>query len=208
MVKDMEIQEFTQQLASSQPVPGGGGSSALAGALGAALGQMVANLTIGKKRYAEVEEEIQKVCRELSSLQEEMLHLADRDEEVFAPLAKAYALPKNTPEEQAAKEAVMEERLLDAALVPLEVMEKAFHMLDLIEILEEKGSRMAVSDAGVSVQFVRTAVLGAAMNVYINTKSMKNREKAMELNQKADQLTAAASQKADWIYSQVLQQLR
>ena len=187
-------------LASKSPVPGGGGASAIGGALAAALGQMVANLTVGKKKYADVEETMQEVLGKLQACQADFLDLVDQDAKVFAPLAAAYALPNSTEEEK-------QERLLAASLVPLHMMEKAAEMLEFLEILAEKGSRMAVSDVGVAVQFARTALTGAIMNVYINTKSMKNREKAEELNTKANNLMKQGIRRADEIYTRVLEQL-
>lgn len=208
MVESMTIQEFLDVLSSKEPVPGGGGASALAGALGNALGQMVANLTIGKKKYAMVEDEIKELAERMKGIQGQFSALADQDAKVFAPLAKCYSLPSGTEEEKAYKAEVMEARLLDASLVPMEIMEKASEMLEIMDILADKGSRMAVSDVGVGVQFIRTALLGAVMNVYINTKSMKNREKAEEMNEKAERLIKEGTEAADRIYQKVLEQLR
>ena len=208
MVESMTIQEFLDVLSSKEPVPGGGGASALAGALGNALGQMVANLTIGKKKYALVEDEIKELAERMKGIQGQFSALADQDAKVFAPLAKCYSLPSGTEEEKAYKAEVMEARLLDASLVPMEIMEKAWEMLEIMDILADKGSRMAVSDVGVGVQFIRTALLGAVMNVYINTKSMKNREKAEERNEKAERLIKEGTEAADRIYQKVLEQLR
>ena len=140
MVEQLTLDKFLSTLSSKEPVPGGGGASALAGALGNALGQMVANLTIGKKRYADVEDEIKGLLARMEDLQKEFVILADRDEEVFAPLAAAYGLPTGTEEEKAHKAAVMEQRLLDASYVPLEVMEKAVEMLGILDVLAVKGS--------------------------------------------------------------------
>ena len=208
MIGSMTIQEFLDVLSSKEPVPGGGGASALAGALGNALGQMVANLTIGKKKYALVEDEIKELAERMKGIQGQFTQLADQDAKVFAPLAKCYSLPSDTEEEKAYKAEVMEARLLDASLVPMEIMEKASEMLEIMDILADKGSRMAVSDVGVGVQFIRTALLGAVMNVYINTKSMKNREKAEEMNEKAERLIKEGTEAADRIYQKVLEQLR
>lgn len=208
MVEELKVSEFLSTLSSKQPVPGGGGASALAGALGNGLGQMVANLTIGKKRYADVEEEIKGLLAHMERLQRDFVVLADRDEEVFAPLAAAYGLPSGTEEEKANKAKVMEARLLDATYVPLEIMEKAVEMLGVLDVLAVKGSRMAISDVGVGVQFVRTALLGAVMNVYINTKSMKDREKAEELNREAEELVRIGTALADRIYGVVLDGLK
>lgn len=207
MIEKQLIGEWTDTLASKAPVPGGGGASALSGALAAALGQMVANLTVGKKRYADVEEEMRQHLFALNSLQMELMALADKDAEVFAPLAAAYGMPTDTPEQKAEKERVMEERLLAASLVPLQIMEKASAMLDILALLEKKGSRMAVSDVGVAVQLAQTALTGAVMNVYINIKSMKNREKAKELEDRAEKLIAEGTQLADEIYENVRKRL-
>jgi formiminotetrahydrofolate cyclodeaminase len=136
-----------------------------------------------------------------------MLGLIDRDAEVFAPLAAAYSMPKDTEEQRAEKDRVMEENLLAASLVPMEIMEKANEILEVVDQLEQKGSRMAVSDAGVAAQFARAALNGAVMNVYINTKSMKNREKAEELNAKARKLIEIGESQADAIYARVLEKL-
>ena len=208
MIESMRIQEFLDVLSSKEPVPGGGGASALAGALGNALGQMVSNLTIGKKKYALVEDEIKELAERMKGIQGQFTQLADQDAKVFAPLAKCYSLPSDTEEEKAYKAEVMEARLLDASLVPMEIMEKAAEMLEIMDILADKGSRMAVSDVGVGVQFIRTALLGAVMNVYINTRSMKNREKAEEMNEKAERLIKEGTEAADRIYQKVLEQLR
>lgn len=207
MTEEKKICEYLEVLSSKAPVPGGGGASALAGALGNALGQMVVNLTVGKKKYAEVEEEMQEYLERLKTMQQEFLHLSDRDAEVFAPLAECYRLPSATPEEKEHKETVMEEKLLDASMVPVEIMEKALELLEILDVLADKGSRMAVSDVGVAVQFTRTALLGAVMNVYINTKFMKNREKAEEINQGAKRMIKIGTSQADEIYEKVLAQL-
>lgn len=204
MVEQNTIKEFLETLSSKAPVPGGGGASALAGAIGNALGQMVANLTVGKKKYAAVEAEIQELLAKMEGIQKEFVRLADRDEEVFAPLAQCYSLPSSTEEERDYKAQVMEERLYDASQVPLEIMERSVEMIGILDILADKGSRLAVSDVGVGVQYVRTALLGAVMNVYINTKSMKNRERAEEINRKAQSLVKEGTEQADAVYGKVL----
>lgn len=208
MIERQDLGDWVDALASKAPVPGGGGASALGGALAAALGQMVANLTVGKKRYADVQDEMHQSLFALNILQMELMALADKDAEVFAPLAAAYGMPTDTEEQRAEKEQVMEARLLDASIVPLKIMERASAVLDVVELLAQKGSRMAVSDAGVAAQFARAALTGAVMNVYINTKSMKNREKAEELNEKANRLLTEGMEQADRIYDGVLEKLR
>lgn len=207
-MKDFTMHTFLEKLSSKSPTPGGGGAAGLGGAIGVALGEMVVNLTLGKKKYADVEEEMQSFLLKLEALKNEFLKLADEDERVFSPLAAAYGLPAGTEEEKKYKEEVLETHLLAAAKVPLMVMERAVETLDLMEFLAEKGSRLAVSDVGVGVQFLRSALLGAKMNVSINTKSMKQREKAGELQERADKLAFHGMEKADAIYAGVEAKLR
>lgn len=208
MIEKQAIHEFLDILSSKQPVPGGGGASALAGALGTALGLMVGNLTVGKKKYADVEEEVILMMEKLTSMQAEMVHLSDEDARVFAPLAAAYGLPSGTEEEKLYKQAVMEENLLEASLVPLRVMELSVEILGILRELEQKGSVMAISDVGVAVQFIRTALTGAVMNIYINTKSMKDKEKAKEIDNQAIRFLSEGVVLADKIYTNVLQRLK
>ena len=207
MIKEQVIQDFLDVLSSKEPVPGGGGASALCGAVGNALGQMVANLTVGKKKYAEAEPEVKEHLEKMVKLQAEFTALADDDAKVFAPLAKAYSLPSETEEQKAYKAEVMETNLLAASAVPLQIMEKSMQMLTILDRLADIGSRMAVSDVGVAVQSTRAALLGAAMNVYINTKSMKDRNKADELNNSANKMIEEGSRQADRIYDKVLKAL-
>ncbi|RGY99086.1 cyclodeaminase/cyclohydrolase family protein [Clostridium sp. AM58-1XD] len=207
MTEKNTIEEFLNVLSSKAPVPGGGGASAIGGAIGNGLGQMVANLTIGKKRYADVEEEIGELLERMKELQKEFVDLADKDAAVFAPLAAAYSMPAGNEAEQKYKEDIMEMNLLGASLVPIQLMERSLEMLLIMGVLAEKGSRMAVSDVGVGVQFIRAALTGAAMNVFINTKSMRNRDKADELNKRAKTMIEVGTKKADEIYGQVLEGL-
>lgn len=207
MIKEQVIQDFLDVLSSKEPVPGGGGASALCGAVGNALGQMVANLTVGKKKYAEAEPEVKEHLEKMVKLQAEFTALADDDAKVFAPLAKAYSLPSETEEQKAYKAEVMETNLLAASAVPLQIMEKSMQMLIILDRLADIGSRMAVSDVGVAVQSTRAALLGAAMNVYINTKSMKDRNKAEKLNNSANKMIEEGSRQADRIYDKVLKAL-
>ena len=202
-INEMQVEEFLEKLSSKAPVPGGGGASALAGALAAALGLMVGNLTVGKKKYAGVEARVKEIMEQLEQLREEMAGLAQKDAQVFALVAAAYALPSGTEEEKAHKDAVMEANLLAASRVPLDAAQKAENLLVLLEELEEKGSVMAVSDVGVAVQMARAAITGAVMNVYINTKSMKNREMARQLNQASEACVRRGTELADRLYGRI-----
>ena len=200
--------EFVEVLGSKAPVPGGGGASALVGAVGTALGNMVGALTVGKKKYADVEEEMKELMAKATTLQDELLHLIERDAEVFEPLSKAYGMPRETEAEKAEKARVMEIVLKDACSVPMEIMEKCCEAIDLIVEFAAKGSALAISDAGVGAAFCKAALEGASLNVYINTKSMKNRECAEELNRKCDEMLAVYTVKADEIFRNVLGRLK
>ena len=200
--------EFVEVLGSKAPVPGGGGASALVGAVGTALGNMVGALTVGKKKYADVEEEMKELMAKATTLQDKLLHLIERDAEVFEPLSKAYGMPRETEEEKAEKARVMEVVLKDACSVPMEIMEKCCEAIDLIVEFAAKGSALAISDAGVGAAFCKAALEGASLNVYINTKSMKNREYAEELNEKCDEMLAVYTVKADEIFRYVLGRLK
>ncbi len=204
----MRIEEFTEVLASKSAIPGGGGASALTAALGIALGSMVGNLTVGKKKYKDVEEEIRRQMQQAEVLQRELLLFIDKDAEAFEPLSKAYGLPKETEEQLEYRNKVMEEALLKASLVPLQIMETVLEAIAVLEVMAEKGSRIAVSDAGVGVQFCRAALLGASMNVFINTKLMKDREKAAQLNQQCEELMEDGVKRADAVFELVMKSIR
>ncbi|MDF2887589.1 MAG: Formiminotransferase-cyclodeaminase [Lacrimispora sp.] len=203
MIKDLTVSTFLEELSSKKPTPGGGGAAALGGAQGVALGEMVINLTLGKKKYADVEEEMQLLLVRLEEIRTEFLRLADEDARVFAPLAAAYGLPSGTEEEKKHKDEVLETHLLAASLVPKAIMELALEAINIMDILAHKGSRLAVSDVGVGVSFLRTALLGAKMNVSINTKFMKQRETAKQLDQEASVLAGTGMMRSDEIYANV-----
>ena len=205
---DKSCSEFVEVLATKAPVPGGGGASAMVGALATALGNMVGSLTVGKKKYAAVEEEMRALKGRCDRLQKDFLHLVERDAEVFEPLARAYSMPKNTEEEKAEKARVMEIVLRDACSVPMEIMEKCCEAIDIIAVFAEKGSVIAISDAGVGAAFAKAALKGASLNVYINTKSMADRALAAELNAKCDRMLEEYTGKADAIFDSVLGRLK
>jgi formiminotetrahydrofolate cyclodeaminase len=199
---------FTELLAGNDPVPGGGGASALVGALGTALGNMVGSLTLGKKKYAEVEEDIRRLKAKADELQQELLALVDRDAEVFEPLAKAYGMPKDTEAQQAEKNRVMEEALRLACSVPLEIMEKSCRAIELQQEFSEKGSTLALSDAGVGAIFCKAALQGASLNVFINTGLMKDREYAETINKKAEEMLEQYGKLADQVHHLVVSRIR
>ncbi|NLL38998.1 MAG: cyclodeaminase/cyclohydrolase family protein [Clostridiales bacterium] len=201
-------ESFVSELASKAPVPGGGGASALVGAVGCALGNMVGSLTVGKKRYADVEAEMYELMEKSEKIWRELLDLIQRDADVFEPLSKAYGLPKNTEEEKAEKERVMSQCLKDACSVPMEIMRKCCEAIELIKSYAEKGSKLAISDAGVGVAFCKAALMGASLNVFINTKAMTDREYAEELNKEANGMLEKYTALADDIYDSVAGRLK
>jgi formiminotetrahydrofolate cyclodeaminase len=201
---ELECDKFTEVLASGDPVPGGGGASALVGAVGVARGSMVANRTVGTKKYAAGEEEIKGLRTKAGDLQRQLLVLIQKDADNFEPLAKAYGMPKETEEQKQAKAQVMEKALKDACSVPLEIMKLCCQAIDLHEDFAHKGSSLAVSDAGVGVEFCKAALRGASLNVFINTKLMTDRAYAEETNKHANDMLSKYVKKADEIFDYVL----
>lgn len=202
-----KIDEYINELGSKAPVPGGGGASAVAGALSAALAGMVCNLTVGKKSYIAVEDDVKRILEDMNKHMESFIRLSDKDAEVFYPLSQAYGFKPQNNEEKKLHEENMEKLLFNAAMVPLDIMKEAYSMLGAIDFLAKKGSKLAVSDAGVAVSMLRSAVCGAMMNVVINVKYMKNRIKAQNILDEASELLENTMNKADIIYREVLEVL-
>lgn len=196
-------EEFISVLASSAPVPGGGGASALVGAIGTALGNMVGNLTVGKKKYADVQDEILELKARSDKLQEKFLMMVEKDAEVFEPLSKAYGLPSGTDEEKAEKEGVMETVLKAASEAPFGIMELCMEAIDIVSRFSEIGSKIAISDAGCAAACCRAALNAASLNVFINTKLMKDRTYAEEMNKRAEEMLELGNVKADAIFDTV-----
>ena len=201
-MNDLSCAQFLAQLASKAPTPGGGGTAALVGAAGVALGNMVGCLTTGKKKYAVVEADIQALNARASALRLELEALVQADADAFAPLAAAYGLPKDTPEQAAHKASVLEAALDGASAVPLQIMEKCAEGIALAGQYAAKGSVLAVSDAGCA------ALQAASLNVFINTKLMADRSRAAALDARADALLAEFVPRADETFTAVSGKLR
>ena len=204
----LSCEEFTEILSTKAPVPGGGGASALVGALGCALGNMVGSLTVGKKKYADVEADILALKEKADALQKELLTLVEEDAKAFEPLSEAYSLPKETEEEKAERARVMAIVLKDACAVPLQIMHKCCDAIELIEEFAQKGSVIALSDAGVGAAFCRSALYGASLNVFINTKSMEDRTLAEQYNKEALEMMDTYGKRADAVFAQVMDRLK
>ncbi len=205
---EQSCSRFLAELAGKAPVPGGGGTAALVGAAGVALGNMVGSLTTGKKKYTAVEADIQALNARAETLRRELEALVQADAEAFAPLAAAYSLPKETPEQAAHKAAVLEGALDAAAAVPLQIMEKCAEGIALAGQYAAKGSVLAVSDAGCAAALCKAALQAASLNVFINTKLMTNREHAAALDARADALLNEYIPQADAVFASVTNQLR
>ena len=194
------LTDFGAALASKAAVPGGGGASAAAGALGAALASMVCNLTYGKKKYAEYESDISRILEKAEKLRINLLDCIDGDAKSFEPLSKAYSIPKDNPD----RDCIMEKALKDACSVPLEIMELCSESIQLHRELAEKGSTIAISDVGVGVMLSKAALIGASLNVLINAKSMKDREYAGKILTKMNNLLDSFCAMADEAYKTVV----
>jgi len=201
--RDQTIDTFIQELSSKAPIPGGGGASALVGALSASLTHMVAALTVGKPKYAAFEVEMQMLLKETESLANRFLALMDEDAAAFEPLAQAYRLPKETEADRAEKSQRMEIALKSAVQPPQEIMETCAKALPLIALCAEKGSVVAVSDAGVAASLCRAALEGASLNVFINTQGMQDKSYADSLNRRARELLSRYGAEAESIYRAV-----
>ena len=199
---------FLDVLASAAPVPGGGGASAVAGALAASLGQMVANLTSGKKKYADVQPRIDQIIPELEALRAQLLDLVQADADAFEPLSRAYGLPRATEEERAHKAEVMEGALRVACEPPYQIMETICKVVDLLEELGRIGTRIAISDVGVGAAFAGAALRGASLNVFINAKSMADRDFADELVSRTQALLDEGCAKAEKAFLEVERGIR
>jgi formiminotetrahydrofolate cyclodeaminase len=195
--------EFADALSSNEPTPGGGGASAYVGALSAALGAMVGYLTLGKAKYAEVQDDIEDMILRSEKLRSRLQKLVVEDALSFAPLARAYGLPADTEAEERAKAETLESALKAACDVPLEIMKSCCEAIDLNAGFMEKGSRLAVSDAGAGAVFGKAALIGASLNIFINTKLMKDRVYASKMNAGADAMIAEYGKKADAVYASV-----
>ena len=197
---DQTCGAFLDALASKAPTPGGGGASALAGALGAALCTMVGNYTVGKKKYADMEEDVKALMAKAEDIRARLLAQVDADAAAFEPLSRAYAIPKDDP----TRGEVMEQCLRDAAAAPMEILRLCCQAIDLHREMLDKGSVMMLSDVGTGVVLCRGALYGAALNVKVNTKSMADRAYAEAMNNQVDELVNRYWKVAEQVYEAVM----
>ena len=180
-METQSIADFVDRLASKDAVPGGGGASALAGALGAALGAMAANLTIGKKKYAAVQEDVTRAAQQMTQQAKELMDGIRADAEAFAPLASAYGLPSQTQQEKAEKQRVLQRALLDAAQPPMLLIRTCLQVVETLQELSEKASRLVISDVGCGAAMCRACLQAAALNVYINARMLQDEAIAQDM---------------------------
>ena len=199
---------FIDELASAAPTPGGGGAASYVGAVASALASMVGNLTVGKKTYAAVEDDVRATLERLALLRDKLLALIESDAQAFEPLAASYRMPKATPEEAAAKQAALQLALGPACDVPLIIMRTCAEVIDHADFLARNGSKLAVSDAGAAAVLARAAVVAASMNVYINAASMDDEARADRYRAEADRLIAEANERADGILAYTMDAIR
>jgi len=195
--------EFVEVLASKSATPGGGGAAALTGAIGMALGSMVCNLTIGKKKYAEHEDAVKDILEKAHKIEADLLNMIDEDAENFLPLSKAYGIKAKTEEEKKKKAETLENALKQACEVPVEIVKTAYESIKLHEELVDKGSRLAISDVGVGVQCLRAALISGQLNVTININSIKDEEYVAKVRKETESLVEEGIEIADRVYKKV-----
>jgi len=205
---DKTCNEFLEVLASKAPVPGGGGAAALGGAIGMALSNMVGNLTVGKKKYADVEDEVKELIARGSQIIEELKSLVDKDAEVFEPLSKAYGLPAETEEQKKIKEETLEKCSKDACSVPMEIMRKAFEGIKIHQRMGEIGTKIAISDVGCGVVFLKSALISGMLNVVINLNTIKDQDFVEKTRAEMDRLLEEGSKIADETLQVVLNKIK
>lgn len=195
--------EFITELASKKPVPGGGGAAALVGAVGSALSSMVCNLTVGKKKYAQYEEDLQGLLTRAAKITNDLLHMVDEDAENFLPLSKAYGMPNCTEAEKKLKQETLEKALKQACEVPIRIVKACYEAIQLHAELVDKCSRLAISDVGVGVQCLRAALLSGMLNIMININSIQDEEYVKKVQGEMEDMVQAGVKLADEVYLKV-----
>ncbi len=207
-MSEKSCDHFLDALASKAAVPGGGGAAAMGGAIGMALSNMVGNLTVGKKKFADVEDEVKGLLEQGYRIIEELKVLVDKDAEVFEPLSKAYGLPKETPEQKAHKAKVMEECSITACSVPLEIMRKSYEGIRIHERMGQIGTRLAISDVGCGVVFLKAALVSGYLNVLINLGAIKDEQYLADTTAEINRLLEDGGKIADETLDQVVGKLK
>ncbi len=196
--------DFAQALAAKRSVPGGGGAAALAGALGIALCSMVGSFTVGKRTYAEVEADVERIMAGAEDIRCRLVDLIDADAASFEPLSRAYSIPKTDP----TRAQVLEEATKAACVAPVEMVRQCARAVEALEEMAEKGSRLLISDVGCGAALCAAALKAASLNVYVNTKTLADREHADALEHEVDELLACYVPRADALARTVEDRIR
>ena len=204
---EMKVNEFVDLMASDEPAPGGGSAAALEGALGAALTAMVCALTVGKKKYADVQELAIESQKKGNELKAQFVDVIDRDTEAFNAVSAVFAMPKNTDEEKAARKAAMQEALKGCTKTPLEVMEVTYQTLLIIKEMLGGYNTSAASDFGCAALSLKAGIQGAWLNVLINIGGVNDEAFVSEARGKGEAILAKALPLADEIYEEILKTL-
>ena len=204
-IVDKNCVEFIDVLSSKEPVPGGGGAAALVGAVGVALGNMVANLTIGKKKYKEYEELIKELLIEAKEIERDLIGMIDEDAKCFMPLSQTYGLPTSTEDERKYKAERMDVVLKEACRVPYKAALACDKAIKIHQELVNKTSRIVISDIGVGVQCLRACLLGSQLNVKINTRDMKDRAYAEEISREVNDIVDEGVKICDEVFERVIE---
>lgn len=207
MLTKKPVTAFLDELASSAPAPGGGSVAALSGALGAALVSMVCNLTVGKKKYADVQEDIKALLAQSEALRKELVELLEADVQVYTEVSRAMKMPRATDEEKAARTVTMQKALKAATDVPMQVAEACVEVMELCQPAAEKGNVNAVSDAGVAVLMAEAGLRSAALNILINLAWIKDEAFVAENRAKLDALLEGKPAMRDEVYQVVVDKL-
>jgi formiminotetrahydrofolate cyclodeaminase len=208
MDKKKSLQKYLEELSSNSPTPGGGNVAALCGALSASLGTMVCNLTIGKKKYSDVEVEMNELKDKLHAYADKFIILAKNDNEAFERVMDAFKLPKETDELKRLRTEAIEKSTLEAASVPAEVIKNCREVIPLLEIISKKGNQNSLSDTGVAIAVIAAASEGALLNVLINYSSLNEKQKAAELLMRAENLNNEVKEEAQFLLSEITTKIR
>ncbi len=195
MLAQMTVQGFLDELHSNSPAPGGGSVAALNGAIAASLVGMVANLTLGKKKYEEVAPEMEEIAKKMDELKNVFAEFIDKDANSFNGVMAAFKMPKETDEEKAKRTEAIQAGYKEAIAVPLAVAKSAAEMFDIIEDVLTRGNSQAASDALVAAISTRTAIISALLNVEINLSAVKDEEYVKRMNEEVDALRAIANRR-------------
>jgi formiminotetrahydrofolate cyclodeaminase len=208
MKTQKSLKSYLDELSSNSPTPGGGNVSALCGVLASSLGEMVCNLTIGKKKYVEFEPEAKDLILILEAFKNDFLTLADKDNLSFDKVMEAFKLPKESDEQKSYRKQAIDEATMEAAIVPADVINKCKELLPLLELIAEKGNQNSLSDAGVAISLTLTAAEGAFLNVAINCSGLSNQIAASEFLKESESIYEEIKKRKNQIILKIISKMK